>query len=720
MSGLLGLPDAYAGAARSSVRVTVAAAGGFYLFLYGFGETVTATYALFAAVSLGGLSRIPGTGRQRAVVMLRVLPVACLLVVVGTFLAVRTASAVAGMLVIGFALAFVAVGGPRPAGAAPGLQLLYILPSFPPYAPDTLGERLIGTTTGILLLVVAEACLFPERPTVPYRELAARAADIAERCAGELARPPYSLSRAAGDAAGTASQSLRPSRVPEADRPAGPGVRSRALAHTGLAARTLLNRLNRLPAAPDGRTPAEPGLELLRAVARSAADSAALLRGVPGAGAANPAPERAAVAAGRDRPADPEALRRDAALLELADAAIALSTAARLAVRGRDTGAVPPLGRFWYAPMRAPQLWWRRLIGNTGSRSVFFQNAVRISLALAAARVVAGLDTLPHGFWAMLATLSLTRTTLDATRTSIRQALTGTLIGALCTAGILALVGTDTTVYAAVLVPLLLITFTVGPVKGIGWAQAFFAIVVSLVFAQLAPATWELAEVRLLDVVIGSAIGAVFGLLAWPRGAHREVRQSSAALLRSAAETVVATASTIAAGGVRDPADPPRHAALRRTLVLAESAYAQFQAEPRVPAVGAGVRPTDWQAVLLTGHHALWGADRLLVPPPEPRGETPGPVSVPPLDPAEAAALTGLGDRVAGRMLLLAARLESPDEAPAAREDPPDAVPDAAPGASPPAGAPGRYYAAETWLDALLADLGRITDADSAGPRGTP
>ncbi|MEU9703309.1 FUSC family protein [Streptomyces sp. NPDC047981] len=381
-------------------------------------------------------------------------------------------------------------------------------------------------------------------------------------------------------------------------------------------------------------------------------------------------------------------------------------------VRGRSAGAVPPLGRFWYATMRAPQLWWRRLIGNTGSRSVFFQNAVRISLALAAARVVAGLDTLPHGFWAMLATLSLTRTTLDATRTSIRQALTGTLIGALCTAGILALVGTDTTVYAAVLVPLLLITFTVGPVKGIGWAQAFFAIVVSLVFAQLAPATWELAEVRLLDVLIGSTVGAVFGLLAWPRGAHREVRQSSAALLRSAAETVVATASTIAAGGVRDPADPLRHASLRRTLVLAESAYAQFQAEPRVRAPVDQARPTDWQAVLLTGHHALWGADRLLVPPPDPRGGTPGPVSVPPLDPAAAAALTRLGDRVAGRMLLLATRLESPDEAPDA--------PDAAPAPSPPVGAPGRYYAAETWLDALLTDLGRITDAAGAGPRGTP
>ncbi|MFG2640727.1 FUSC family protein [Streptomyces sp. NPDC048370] len=726
MSGWLRLPAAYADAARRSVRVTVAAGAGFYLFLYGFGQTVAATYALFGAVALGGLSRIPGTGRQRAVVLLRGLPVAWLLVVVGTFLAVRTASAVAGMLVIGFALAFVAVGGPRPAGAAPGLQLLYILPSFPPYAPDTLDERLTGTTVGIVLLILAEATLFPDPPTLPYRELAARAADVAERCAGELARAPYALSQEAGDAAGAAARSLRPSRVPEAERPAGPGVRSRALAHTGLAARTLLNRLHRLPAPPPGRTPADPALDLLRAVGRSAADSAAQLRGTPEAGTGTGAATgagvqtgtdagaahaglvgaRAALAAGPTRAADPSTLRRNASLLELADAALVLSTAVGLAVRGRSPGFAPPSGRFWYADMRAPQLWWRRLVGNTGSRSVFFQNAVRISLALAAARAVAGLDTLPHGFWAMLATLTLTRTTLDATRAGIKQAVAGTLIGALCTAGVLALVGTDTTVYAAVLVPLLLITFTVGPVKGLGWAQAFFALVVSLVFAQLAPATWRLAEVRLLDVLVGSAIGAVFGLLAWPRGARREVRESSAVLLRSAAEAVVAAASTIAAGGVRDPGSPPRHAALRHALVLAESAYAQFLSEPRGPAAEEKARSTDWQAVLLTGHHTLWGADRLLAPPPAP-GEGPAePVLMASLDPEAAAALTRHGDRVAARMLRLATLLE-------ANGDPGDApdTPYASPEGTAPDGTPGRYYAADTWLDALLTDLDRITDA---------
>ncbi|MGN5377591.1 hypothetical protein ACQ4WX_07320 [Streptomyces lasalocidi] len=123
--------------------MTLVAAAGFYLFRYGLDRPVGATYALFAAVALGGLARIPGTGRQRAALVLRLLPVCWLLVVIGTWLSVRTWSAVVGMLAVGFALAFAAVGGPRLAGAAPGLQLLYILPSFPPYAPGTLAERLV-------------------------------------------------------------------------------------------------------------------------------------------------------------------------------------------------------------------------------------------------------------------------------------------------------------------------------------------------------------------------------------------------------------------------------------------------------------------------------------------------------------------------------------------------------------------------------------------------
>lgn len=128
------------------------------------------------------------------------------------------------------------------------------------------------------------------------------------------------------------------------------------------------------------------------------------------------------------------------------------------------------------------------------------------------------MDSLPHGFWAMLAVLSLTRTTAAQTRATVRVAITGTMLGALVTGLLLALIGGHTTVYAIALPFVMLTAFRVGPVRGVGWAQGLFTLTVAFVFAQLAPVTWQLAEVRILDVIIGSLIGVVFGVLAWPRG----------------------------------------------------------------------------------------------------------------------------------------------------------------------------------------------------------
>ncbi|WP_328940444.1 FUSC family protein [Streptomyces sp. NBC_00250] len=699
------LPPAYAAAVRRSVRVTLAGTAGFYLFLYGFDSAVAATYALFAAVAMAGLSHIPGTGRQRAATLLPVVPACWILITIGTYLSVRTWSAVLGMLVVGFVLTFMAVGGPRPAGAAPGLQLMYILPSFPPYVPESLGERLVGATVGLALLILAEAFLLPDRaPRVPYRELAARAADRAGRCADELAAAPYTLGDTALRSAREVSGGLRSSRVPEAERPAGPGVRARALAHTGLATRTLLGRLTSLPRLSGDPGVGRAGPEVLLAVRDTSLETASLLRGRDAVAESGDARSRLqearqALAAGAEPDASAAALRRHAAVLEVADATLAMSMAAEIAVRGRAAPAAAP-GRFWYARMRAPQLWWRRLSGHAGQRSVFFQNAVRIALALAAARTIAGLDTLPHGFWMLLATLTLTRTTARETRSTVRVALTGTLVGALVVAAFLALVGTDTTVYAAALPPLMLVAFTLGPVKGVGWAQAMFTMVIALVFAQLAPATWRLAEFRLLDVIAGSAVGAVFGLLAWPRGAHDELRRSVATMLRSAAETVVATTAELATGGARAPVPTaPGHRSLQHALIMAEAAYAQYRSEPKeLNAPPDDAR--DWQAALMSGHHTLWGADRLLVPP--------EPAVVPPLPQEPAEAVTRIGDRVAAGMLLVSARLDPSGDTPGA----PVAL-----GArafsdfdAEPPGAPRPYYAAVEWLDSLMADVERITD----------
>lgn len=685
-------------AARRAVRVTLAAGIGFYGFLYGLDRPVEATYALFAAVALAGLSRIPGSGHQRALVVARVLPAACALVVLGTWLSVRTWAAVAGMLVIGFCVAFSSAAGPRPAGAAPGLQLLYILPSFPPYAPDTLGQRLAGTVAGVLLLILAEATVLPD-PVVPgYRALAAAAADEAARCAAVLERPPHTLPAAESARAAERAQALRPSRVGEAQRPAGPGVRERALAHTGLAARTLLARLQSLPPPEPGPRAGPDELVLVRAVRESASGTAGLL----GAGSP-PATDSTRlrdlqVSLARTPVTGPGPGFRNAALVELADAALVLRGAAGIAERGRagaadaagpEAGPVSgPADRFWYAAEGPVRLWWYRLAANTGPRSVHFQNAVRIGMALAVARAVAGLDSLPHGFWAMLAVLSLTRTNAEQTRATVRPALIGTLLGAVAAGGVLALAGEARTVYAIVLPPLMLFAFCVGPVRGVGWAQAMFTLVVAMAFAQLAPVTWQLAEVRFLDVLVGSVIGMVCGLLAWPRGAHDELGRAVAGLLHAAADDVQAATAAFGRARAVEPDQRVRHA-----LAMAESAYAQYQTERQHPAAAPG---EDWQAAMMTGHHVLWGGRR-------PPGAPPGP--------REEAVVREYGAWVAAGLRRAAAAAD-PVHA-TGPTDPGPAGP--APRRPGPEDAPPVFYTAMAWLDALTADVALLDRGAVAG-----
>ncbi|MEE1821838.1 FUSC family protein [Streptomyces sp. BE20] len=728
-------------AGRRALRVTLAASTGFLVCLYGLDEPVAALYALFSSVAMAALSRIPGTGRQRAAVLLRVLPVAWLLVAAGTALAGRTWTAVAGMLAVGFVLAFAAVAGPRLAGAAPGLQLMYILPCFPPYAPDELPARLVGTAVGFGLLVAAEAVLLPEPRARPYRLLTADAAATAARTAAALARDPGPLSGASARAATAVGESLRARRVPAAERPAGPGLRDRAEAHAGWAARALLARLTAAPRPPAGaRSVPRAEAGLLAEIARSAAQSSHLLatgeepaprrleRSLrafrstpPDATDAGGAPDGAGGPRGRDGADTAAAPRRRAALAETAEAAVALSTAARLAVCGRSAVTAGWVGgpAFAYAGQSTGRLYWRRIAGHAGPRSVYFQNALRISLALAVARAVAGAVSLPHGFWAMLAALSLTRTTFVQTGRTIRLALTGTVVGAAAAGALLAVVGHHGVVYAVLLPPLMAVTFFLGPLLGVGWAQALFTVVVAAIFGQLAPASWQLAEVRLLDVLTGSLIGLLCGLLAWPHGARTVLPRDTAMLLDAVAAAVTATTAALAGapatatfpapgatpGTARDPT-----AAVTHALPVVESAYAQFQDEPRPVADLPG---PDWQAALIAGHHARRGSTRLLE-----RPVRPGP------DAAERAWLLRSGDHVAGAYTAAAARLA--DRRRRGTPAPGPATPPPPPPPPPPGGAPFLYEVA-AWLEGLTHDLARLDphplpapdhDGDRDGNRG--
>ncbi|MFF4696085.1 FUSC family protein [Streptomyces chattanoogensis] len=710
----------------NAARVTVAACAAFYLCRYGLGALVMSLYAAFTVVALGALARIPGSGRQRAATTLMAIPAGTVLVTLGTLLAVRTWAAVLGMLVIGFMVAYAGIAGPRIAGAAPGMQLLYILPCFPPYAPDTLDQRVYGFLLGAVLLAAAQVLVLPEPRTPSFPALLADAADAAAALADHHGGPAPERALAW---AHTAGDRLRPSRVPPADLPASPTLAHKAMAHASEAVRTLLSQLAALQrgAGAGGSFRAETValLQAIGAAVREAADALRAGRGpLPSAAALqaelDPVRTRRAVAAlerlgGDDRLVS---LRRRALAVQAADSAVVLVLATRLLLGDRTVDENPAGHAFAYARVRAPVLWWRRLSTHFTPRSVIFQNACRFALGLAAARAIAGLLDLSHGFWVLLATLTLTRTTSLETRSVVRQALIGTLIGAVAAGVLLALVADRNTVYAVVLPVVMFSAFTVGPLRGQAWAQGGFTLVVATLFAQVAPVTWQLAPTRFADVLTGSLIGLACGVLAWPRGAGRELRRSMAGVCTAVADAVGRTAAQVVerTGGTGDTTGGSGIVALNRALLLAEESLAQYQSEPRERTA----RQPDWPTVLAAGAHARRG-ERLLP-------GRPGRIA----DRAVSGWLRQAAGQTADGYRALAERLCSGDADDPLRGDRPldiRGLPAAAP--SPPAdGNPPEAHTERAvsaallvdsviWLDTLTADLHRIRAELSAPPPRT-
>ncbi|MGW1099575.1 FUSC family protein [Streptomyces sp. NPDC002455] len=601
-----------AGAGRSAVlrralRITLAALAGFYPLLYAAERPTAALYALFAPIAVGLLSAIPGSGRRQALVVLRVLPPALALAALGTALAVNTWAASGGMLAVGFLLAFAAVAGPRAAGAAPGLQLFYILACFPPYDPDSLGDRLTGLTVGILLLAATEL-LLPD-PSVPaYRQRLADAVGTAARGASGAGVPPQTLREAGAR--------MRLSRLPPSERPAGASRTDRALEQAGRAVRRLLDQLATLAELPPAADPASAALlGHIATVCDAGAQSLRTGRPPPVPGALEEAmrgfqSSRVRLASEASAPGSPprtDVLRRQSRVLALAESARIVEVAVDIAANGRPAVQPAPHDLFWYARLSTPRLWARRVLGNMTLRSVLFQNAVRIALGLAAARLVAGSLDLAHGFWVLLAVLTLGRTTVGAAWKAVREALVGNAVGALAAGALLIGLGSHTDAYAALLAPAMLLGFSLGPLLGIAYAQGLFTLVVATAFAQMTPVTWQLSEARMIDVATGSAIGLLCGLLAWPAGARREAVRAMAALLRTCGTLVPPTAEDLLTPSPVAPA-PPRTLPSLHRLRLAEAAYAQYRSESGTAADDTG---PDWHAVLLVADHILMGAYRL-------------------------------------------------------------------------------------------------------------
>jgi hypothetical protein len=590
-------------AVRTAVRVTTAGCLGFYLCRYVLGDAVMATYAVFGAIALGALSDVFGAPAVRTRVYLLALPAAAALVALGTLLAAYTVTAVLGMLVVGFLVAYAGVGGPRLIGLVNGMQLFYILPCFPPYEPDTLPQRLLGLGIGVGLLILADRLLWPAPAPPAFCTRIADTADLVARYLAKVRLHPEVEQVELRESTLAALEGLRLTAVPVPQRPTGPGHRDRGLTHAAGAIRIIGARtavLDELMHSPDA-PPAEFTSALLGAVRTSLTEVSAALRGRGPAPVAGPLmamvekylERRAGWIAGRgDNVELPDGLRAGVAALAIAESTRGLVAAARAAVGAGpdDTAEQPPTA--WYATTSTARLWRGRLLSHLTPRSVYLQNAVRLALGLAVARAAVDVFDLSHGMWVLLATLTLMRTSLIASGAALLPAFAGTLVGAGLGAALLTVIGGHSTVYAVMLPVVMVLAFAAGPLFGPLYGQAGFTVVVAALFAQVSPATWELAGSRLLDVVAGGLIGAAIGAAVWPRGGAGEIRRIAEQALRAGADELVSTLDAV--GGVcRLPPGPPR---LGHLALLFENTYGQYRSEPAHP------HDVDWLCVLSVVH----------------------------------------------------------------------------------------------------------------------
>jgi uncharacterized membrane protein YccC len=169
-------------------------------------------------------------------------------------------------------------------------------------------------------------------------------------------------------------------------------------------------------------------------------------------------------------------------------------------------------------------------------RSVWFLNSLRGSLALAAAVAVADLSTVQHGFWVVLGTLSVLRTSAAATGATAWRALAGTVVGFAVGAALLYGIGTgQTSLWVALPVAVLVAAYAPGTTPFVV-GQAAFTVTIVVLFNLLVPVGWKVGLLRVEDVAIGCAVSVVVGVLFWPRGASSVVATDLADAYRRGAE----------------------------------------------------------------------------------------------------------------------------------------------------------------------------------------
>jgi uncharacterized membrane protein YccC len=602
------------------------------------GNPALATFAAFGSFALLLLVDFGGSIRDRLRAQAVLAIVGGIFVCVGTLVSRSTALAAVAMTLVAFGVLFVGVASSVLAGATTSLLLAFILSVSLAGPISSVPDRLAGwgLASGASLLAVALLWPAPARDALrgpaiaACRALAARLrSDVAYVLGGEreASRADHEATVAQANAAVGA---LHRTFFATPYRPTGLGTAARMLVR-------LVDELNWLNAIivqvaprPNGKTTSRAACGV-RSTAASVLEAGADLLDTRGG---RPDALRAAMAELRaslielergDTLSLPPRSAADPATMTVEDRIGEFITSLDPGFRAQEISfAISQIaGNIDLLAAAERRSWLERLLGRqpTGvagtlsaaqeragahvdRHSVWLHNSVRGAVALGLAVLVAKLTGVQHSFWVVLGTLSVLRSNALSTGQDVVHGLLGTLAGFIVGAGLVALIGANTTLLWFLL-PLAVLLAGLAP-AAISFAagQAAFTLTLLILYNILEPAGWQIGLVRIEDIGLGCGVGLLVGLLFWPRGAGAAL---GTALADAYADSVRYLANAVEFGMGRCDHSTPSRPAPTNEAIHAAAASRRLDDTFRGYLAERGAKPIPLAEVtgLLTGAAGL-------------------------------------------------------------------------------------------------------------------
>ena len=565
-------------AAMRALRAVLVIPPLFALTFEGIGNLQIALFTAFGGFASLVVASFGGSRRDKIAAHLGLAVIGSVGLIIGTSVSGVKWLAILVTIPVAFGIFFAGVAGPNAASGVTAALFPYVLSVATPGTVSMIGDRLAGWW---LASVVSTAAVLVLSPRSPGDRLRAAAAGSARALAAHLEDSVRGTATAADhDAFQAAKRELLNAFASTPFRPTGLATPDQGLASvvqllewcTALIADATEGHSNLDRAAPTDR-------ELFAETAAVLGQTGDLLADQDGTAAlpdtgelerrreaSTAYHERATVQgdgeAGGDVDSTEAAARRAFHAQAISIAVEALVADTLIATRRADPETIAARRRGWFgAPPEGTEAERRVaalhgalgvLVRHASVRSVWFQNALRGSLALAAAIAVADVSSVQHGFWVVLGTLSVLRTNAASTGSTALRALGGTAVGFVVGALLLIGIGTSpAALWTALPIAIAVAAYAPGALPyAVG--QAAFTIVIVVLFNLLAPVGWTVGLLRIEDVAIGCAVSLVIGVLFWPRGAASVVGDDLADAFRRGA-TYLTEAVDWALGMRHDP-----------------------------------------------------------------------------------------------------------------------------------------------------------------------